>query len=102
MLNSNFAPIPRFLMLNLPIARHFDPAGSTEHAPLPWVISHRLKAQPKPSVDLEHLDALVGRCLVDVADSARGVGNKSHRRRVVVQALGHAGLTGKDQAAPSR
>ena len=29
------------------------------------------------------------------------MGDKRHRRGVVVQALGHAGLTGKDQAAPS-
>src|ERR1700733_12570434 len=92
-LNSNFVPIPRFLMLYLPTA--WLPA-------FPSSVTPSLNASMKASVDLKYLDALVGGCLVDVADGAWGMGDKRHRRRLVVQALGHAGLAGKDQAAPSR
>src|SRR5258708_104520 len=64
--------------------------------------SSSFNASLKLSVDLKYLDALVGGCLVDVADRARGMGDKGHRGRFVIQALGHPGLAGEDQAAPSR
>src|ERR1700733_3539928 len=98
-LNSNFVPIPRFLMLYLPTAVQSILQGAqTPSAPIVPSLSGSLKA----SVDVKDLDALVGGRLVDVTDGARRVGDERHCRRVVVQALGHAGLAGKDQAAPSR